>query len=74
LLVKEIFKISFKDLKRKSSIVILILLIIPSIYISVFVAYNLVETDVDKYYKDRGFPADIIVYNWFPYGNSTLGK
>lgn len=53
---------AIKDVRRKSSIAVFILLIISSLYIAAVVGSLIVQTEADKYWEMQLWPTEIIVH------------
>jgi len=68
LLRRKMIVFILKDIKRKSSIAVLALLIISSFYIGGFISSFIIEIEAEKYWHDQSWPADIHII-WWEYGN-----
>jgi len=62
--LKNLFSMALKDLRRKSSIAVLILLSISSIFLFIILRWNFVRTLADEYFDRKYWPAEIEIY-WY---------
>ncbi len=74
MLLRRFVSVAFKDLRRGFSLGLILLLIVPSFFVMNFVSESLVMTDARQYVYDNIYPWDILIVNWYPYGNSTSGN
>lgn len=62
---RKLLSMALKDLKRKSSIAVMILLSISSTFLFIILRWNFIYTLSDEYFDRKYWPAEIEIYNGY---------